>query len=160
MILPSINTAVCRKKIQRYFRKLSQQFSCNNGSLLVLVSLYFFSFWIKFFHEGWAKHSCPEGSEVYEGFEVLGKMWPAGGKCLQRWLCRGKWADTQSWRGFHTAMLTSVPAWKLFAAFGLFPTSACIEKGFFDFADSMHIYWASLCGDRLFVGSGDKVINK
>lgn len=42
MILPSINTAVCRKKIQRYFRKLSQQFSWNNGSLLVLVSLYFF----------------------------------------------------------------------------------------------------------------------
>lgn len=84
MILPSINTAVCRKKIQRYFRKLSQQFSCNNGSLLVLVSLYFFSFWIKFLHEGWAEDSCPEGSEGCEGFKVLGKMSPAGRKYLQR----------------------------------------------------------------------------
>lgn len=42
MILPSINTAVGRKKIQRYFRKLSQQFSCNKGRLLVLVFLYYY----------------------------------------------------------------------------------------------------------------------
>lgn len=51
------------KKIQRYFRKLSQQFSCNEDCLLILLFLYFFFFLNCFSTSVGLEDWCPKGSQ-------------------------------------------------------------------------------------------------
>ena len=152
MILPSINTAVCRKKMQWYFRKLSQQFCCNKDSLLVLVSLSFLFFLDYFFPWGLGprtlaqKHLrhvtsgiCSSGEHVTSRQKVSLEV------ALQRRVsrCSVLARISQGHADFCTNMETVRSVWTV-SNFCL-----CRERPFWFCSFHVHLSNTSLCGQPL-----------
>lgn len=81
------------KKIRRYFRKLSQQFSCNEGCLLILLSLYFFFFLDCFSTSVGLEDLCPKGSHKVREIQNIHQE---KAKCASE---GGGWSWSQCYKG-------------------------------------------------------------